>query len=93
MLLKIKGLLFLKIFGKRKSRLKPARWWEVLGLNQRPPRCQRGALPAELTPQVYLIISGNLLVVKWKGLGLNLTSVQRSVGFNLFFKGYGVLSL
>ena len=26
------------------------KWWRVGDLNPRPPRCERGALPAELTP-------------------------------------------
>ena len=26
------------------------RWWARLGLNQRPPRCQRGALPLSYAP-------------------------------------------
>ena len=25
-------------------------WWRIAGSNRRPPRCERGALPAELIP-------------------------------------------
>jgi hypothetical protein len=28
------------------------RWWRRRGLNPRPPRCERGALPAELLPHL-----------------------------------------
>ena len=28
-------------------------WWTVGGSNPRPPHCERGALPAELTAHIY----------------------------------------
>ena len=33
--------------------IKKERWWRRRGLNPRPPRCERGALPAELLPHLH----------------------------------------
>ena len=35
---------------------KYAYWWNITGSNRRPPRCERGALPAELMSQRVIII-------------------------------------
>ncbi len=32
-------------------------WWSWSGSNRRPPRCERGALPAELQPHEYIYLS------------------------------------
>ena len=32
------------------------KWWSIAGSNRRPPRCERGALPAELMPHGSIII-------------------------------------
>jgi hypothetical protein len=33
-------------------------WWTARGSNSRPPRCERGALPAELAAQLVRMIEG-----------------------------------
>src|SRR5512132_1342777 len=39
-------------FRERHVEHQEERWWRRRGLNPRPPRCERGALPAELLPHL-----------------------------------------
>ena len=41
--------------SKRKLEENEEKWWAMLGLNQRPPRCERGALPLSRNFYVFLV--------------------------------------
>lgn len=50
------AIVSLFLFGHKKTHpFRCAIWWTVLDLNQRPLRCQRSALPTELTLQTVSV--------------------------------------